>query len=50
MMIAVDMREAKRRLSQLIKAIEEEGAVVILHRNGQPVADPRPWLRPRGAG
>jgi len=41
MMITVDMHEAKRCLSQLIKAIEEEGEVVILLRNGQPVAEIR---------
>ncbi len=44
MMIAVDRHEAKRRLSQLVKAIEEEGVVVILHRNGQPVAEIRPHV------
>lgn len=33
------MHEAKSRLSQLVKAIEEEGEVVILQRNGQPVAE-----------
>jgi len=38
-MITVNMHEAKSRLSQLVKAIEEEGEVVILQRNGQPVAE-----------
>jgi antitoxin (DNA-binding transcriptional repressor) of toxin-antitoxin stability system len=38
-MITVNMHEAKTRLSQLVKAIEEEGEVVILQRNGHPVAE-----------
>jgi antitoxin (DNA-binding transcriptional repressor) of toxin-antitoxin stability system len=38
-MITVNMHEAKSRLSQLVKAIEEEGEIVILQRNGQPVAE-----------
>lgn len=33
------MHEAKTRLSQLVKAVEEEGEVVILQRNGKPVAE-----------
>lgn len=43
-MITVNLSEARRRLSQLIKAIEEEGEVVILLRNGQPVAEIRPHV------
>ena len=35
-MITVNMHEAKSRLSQLVKAVED-GEVVILQRNGQPV-------------
>lgn len=44
MMIAVDVHKAKRCLSQLIKAIEEEREVVILLRHGQPVAEIRPHV------
>lgn len=38
-MITVNMHEAKTRLSKLVKAVEEEGEIVILQRNGQPVAE-----------
>lgn len=37
-MITVNMHEAKTRLSQLVKAVEEKGEVVILCRNGEPRA------------
>lgn len=37
-MITVNMHEAKSRLSQLVKAVED-GEVVILQRNGEPVAE-----------
>lgn len=42
-MITVNMHEAKTRLSQLIKAIEEDGEIVILQRNGEPVAEIHPY-------
>jgi len=42
-MITVNMHEAKCRLSQLVKAIEEEGEIVILQRNGHPVAEIHPY-------
>jgi antitoxin (DNA-binding transcriptional repressor) of toxin-antitoxin stability system len=38
-MITVNMHQAKSRLSQLVKAIEEDGEIVILQRNGHPVAE-----------
>ena len=38
-MITVNMHEAKTRLSKLVKAVEEDGEVVILQRNGKPVAE-----------
>lgn len=46
-MIAVNMHEAKTRLSELVKAVEEKGETVILQRNGRAVAEihrytPRP--------
>ena len=40
-MIAVNMHEAKSRLSELVKAIEERGEVVVLCRNGVEVAEIR---------
>lgn len=44
-MITVNMHEAKTRLSQLVKAIEEDGEIVILQRNGEPVAEIHPYKR-----
>lgn len=40
-MIAVNMHEAKSRLSALVKAVEEDGETVILCRNGKEVAEIR---------
>ena len=40
-MISANMHEAKTRLSELVKAVEERGEVVILQRNGKPVAEIR---------
>ncbi|MFN0128938.1 MAG: type II toxin-antitoxin system Phd/YefM family antitoxin [Verrucomicrobiales bacterium] len=37
-MITVDMHDAKTRLSQLVKAVEEQRETVILQRNRKPVA------------
>jgi prevent-host-death family protein len=37
-MITANMHEAKTRLSQLVKAVEELGETVIIQRNGKPVA------------
>ena len=39
------MHEAKSRLSELVKAVEETGETVILRRNGKPVAEIRPYVR-----
>ncbi|MFV0337757.1 MAG: type II toxin-antitoxin system Phd/YefM family antitoxin [Chthoniobacterales bacterium] len=36
-MITVNMHEAKTRLSQLVKAVEERGETVILQRHGKPI-------------
>lgn len=49
-MITANMHEAKTRLSELVKAVEERGETVILQRNGKPVAEiraiaPRPVNR-----
>lgn len=38
-MITVNMHEAKTRLSQLVRSVEENGEVIILQRNGRPVAE-----------
>lgn len=38
-MITANMHEAKSRLSQLVKAVEERGETVILCRNGKEIAE-----------
>ena len=38
-MIKVNTHEAKTRLSALLAAIEEKGEVVLICRNGKPVAE-----------
>jgi len=38
-MVTVNMHEAKSRLSELVKAVEERGEVVLLCRNGKAVAE-----------
>lgn len=38
-MITVNMHEAKTRLSELVKAVEERNEIVILCRHGKPVAE-----------
>jgi antitoxin (DNA-binding transcriptional repressor) of toxin-antitoxin stability system len=40
-MITVNMHDAKTRLSELVKAVEERGEVVILCRDGKEVAEIR---------
>jgi antitoxin (DNA-binding transcriptional repressor) of toxin-antitoxin stability system len=40
-MITVNMHEAKTRLSELVKAVEESNEVVILCRDGHEVAEIR---------
>lgn len=39
------MHEAKTRLSELVKAVEDCGETVILQRHGKPVAE----IHPRGS-
>ena len=36
-MITVNMHEAKSRLSELVKAVEEDGEIVTICRQGKPV-------------
>jgi antitoxin (DNA-binding transcriptional repressor) of toxin-antitoxin stability system len=40
-MITVNMHEAKTRLSELVRAVEERNEVVVLCRDGQEVAEIR---------
>ena len=40
-MITVNMHEAKTRLSELVKAVEEKGEKVVVCRHGTPVAELR---------
>jgi antitoxin (DNA-binding transcriptional repressor) of toxin-antitoxin stability system len=40
-MIAVNTHEAKSRLSSLLARVEEHGEVVVICRNGKPVAELR---------
>ena len=35
----VNMHDAKTRLSELVKAVEEDNETVVLCRNGKPVAE-----------
>ena len=48
-MISVNMHEAKTRLSELVKAVEERNETVVLCRDGREVAEirRRPPRRPR---
>jgi len=48
-MITVNMHEAKTNLSKLVRAVVEEGEVVILQQHGKPVAEihgHRPQTKP----
>ena len=38
-MPTVNMHEAKTRLSKLVRSVEEKNEVVVLCRNGKPVAE-----------
>ena len=40
-MVTANMHEAKTRLSELVKLVEERDEVVVLCRNGKPVAEIR---------
>lgn len=41
-MISVNTHEAKTKLSALLSAVEERGEIVVICRNGKPVAEIRP--------
>jgi prevent-host-death family protein len=38
-MITVNTHEAKTKLSKLLAAVEEKGEVVVICRNGKPIAE-----------
>jgi antitoxin (DNA-binding transcriptional repressor) of toxin-antitoxin stability system len=46
-MITVNMHEAKTRLSELVKAVEERNETVVLCRDGQAVAEIRRRVKKR---
>lgn len=46
-MITVNMHEAKTRLSELVKAVEERNETVILCRDGEEVAEIRRRVKRR---
>jgi prevent-host-death family protein len=46
-MLRVNTHEAKTKLSALLAVVEEEGEVVLICRNGRPVAELRPLERSR---
>ena len=45
-MITVNMHQAKSRLSELVKAVELEGEIVVICRQGHPVAELKPVATP----
>lgn len=46
-MISVNMHEAKTRLSELVRTVESTGQRVVICRDGEAVAELRPWARRR---
>jgi antitoxin (DNA-binding transcriptional repressor) of toxin-antitoxin stability system len=48
-MIKVNMHEAKTRLSELVKAVEERNETVLLCRDGREVAEIRRRVQKRAA-
>jgi len=48
-MITVNMHEAKTRLSELVKAVEERNETVVLCRDGREVAEIRRRVKRRPA-
>lgn len=48
-MIVVNMHEAKTRLSELVRIVEERNETVVLCRDGRPVAEIRRRVRKRAA-
>jgi len=48
-MITINMHEAKTRLSELVKAVEERNETVVLCRDGREVAEIRRRVKRRAA-
>jgi antitoxin (DNA-binding transcriptional repressor) of toxin-antitoxin stability system len=48
-MITVNMHEAKTRLSELVKAVEERNETIVLCRAGRAVAEIRRHVKTRAA-
>ena len=48
-MITVNMHEAKTRLSELVRAVEERNETVVLCRDGRAVAEIRRRVKKRAA-
>lgn len=46
-MISVNTHEAKTRLSELLSKVEHQHEVVVICRNGTPVAELLPWSKAR---
>lgn len=46
-MITVNMHEAKTRLSELVKTVQNTGELVVLCRDGEEVAEIHPRAHPR---
>ena len=44
-MITVNTHEAKTKLSKLLQKVEQKHEVVIICRNGHPVAELSPWKK-----
>jgi len=44
-MISVNTHEAKTKLSELLLKVENEEEVVIICRNGKPIAEMRSWKK-----
>lgn len=42
-MITININETESSLSDLVKAVEERGEIVILQRHGKPVAEVHPY-------
>ena len=44
-MISVNTHEAKTKLSELLTKIENENEIVVICRNGKPIAEMHPWKK-----
>ena len=44
-MISVNTHEAKTRLSELLMKVEQKHEVIVICRNGMPVAELLPWKK-----